>query len=335
MLNECFFAEKPSKWLVKRIHLSYCPSDSAFHAASNLPFIYGHVGGHGTNSPQRGVCVQGNDILHEGFWTLTQNKSQCTLITHTEKMAEPLSGLIPILKEIAIKNFRRTPISSNSFSLFVANEYIPGEQHSICDHTDDQNWYASPPIFASVTFFPDGEPESPLETFRFQVFDEEDESWKDMYLPDRSICMMRADIRHRVKPPLQKYRKNAKRRINLTYRNLVDIDIDPFAYLLGVSNHYRYYGVPKEVIIPVDMDIKVIKKVIKRLKKINKYLVVTRVQESSSDRNKQKGCARRALKALYEKKGYDMDHRMLTKSNVVLELLLRSIEYTNDHIPGL
>ncbi len=318
--SHVFHNSTPSDWLAMRVRLEWLPDHlwEAAIAADGLPFVYDHVGGLGTNSPRRGVCVQSMGGPYEtGYWTLTQNKSQCTLATRRAQMAGALADVIPYLCNISSAHFPSAPLSTASFSLFVANEYLPGEKHSICDHTDAQDWYPSPPIFASITFFPDGPPEDPNQTFRFQVFDEGDDLWKDMYLPDRSVCMMRADIRHRVLPPLSKYTAMSARRINLTYRNLICPIEDPLGYLIGFSNHYRYYGIPSHVIVPKGFDVAAISDVVDRLTMLNDDFEVITDSRTGADRVAEKKKLRTIIRDRYNLS----NPSMLSKSNIVLELL--------------
>jgi len=131
------------------------------------------------------------------------------------------------------KDFPNAPVSPSTFSLFVANDYIPGEKHKICEHTDDQSWYASPPVFASVTFLEYGIKDM-RQTYRFQIRDKTTNKIVDIPLPDSSICFMRADIPHRVLPPLKKF-SPSKRRVNLTFRNLVDRTENPLGWTLALQ----------------------------------------------------------------------------------------------------
>ena len=326
MYNAAFFKAKPTDWLLSRISLSALPDTITAdinEAISKLNFVYRHVGGMGTNSPNRGVCVR--SIVQEGFetghWTLTQNKSQCSLSTPVEPMSEELQSLVPFLREISEEHFPDCPLNSASFSLFVANEYLPGHDHTICAHKDDQDWYPFPPIFASVTVFPDGCPESPDHTARFQVYDEGDKKWKDLYLPHCSICMMRADIVHRVKPPLHCKPDAVKRRINLTYRNLQCPLTDPFGYFTGISNHHRYYGIPSVVTIPKGFSQEDISDVIDGLRRISPKIIVRKDYRTNTKRNKHKSNLRVLLTANYKSRQREIDSKMLSKSNIVLELL--------------
>ena len=178
--------------------------------------------------------------IEETFWTSSQQTSPIVLQSKTTTMPPALrilsQLLIPYLKE----TFPDAPISPATFALFVANEYVPNNKHTICEHTDDQPWYADPPVFASITFFPDGPPEHESATFRFQIRDEPSGKIKNVYLPDASICMMRADVKHRVLPPLKKF-KNPKRRINLTFRNLVSQKADSLGFIMAFANHLFHF----------------------------------------------------------------------------------------------
>ena len=76
-----YFVDKPpSQWLLDRIHFSVLSPDlleGLNTGVDDMPFVFDHVGGQGTNSPRRGVCVQAIPFpgVEEGHWTLTQNKS--------------------------------------------------------------------------------------------------------------------------------------------------------------------------------------------------------------------------------------------------------------------
>ena len=321
-----FYKAKPTDWLESRIHLTMIPEHDVpdiMSAANKLDFIYGHVGGKGTNSPNRGVCVRA--IVHEGFstghWTLTQNKSQYTLSTPVSPMCEKLQSLVPSVRNLCREKFPECPQNEASFSLFVANEYLPGRDHTICEHKDDQDWYPSPPVFASVTFFPDGSPESPEHTARFQVYDEGDKKWKDLYLPHASICLMRADISHRVKPPLQCAPDTVKRRINLTFRNLQCPHADPFGYMTGISNHHRYYGVPSVITIPKGKSEAEIEDILDRIKRINPEIVIRKDYRTSAVRNSRKSELRLLISDNYIARRSNINTAMLSKTNIVLELL--------------
>ena len=89
----------------------------------------------------------------------------------------------------------------------------------ICGHTDDDYWYPKEvderPIFASLTFYLDGEPSSDEYYSRFQI--KENEKWKDVILKDNSIMYMNSDIPHRVLKHKKKYTSFFRPRINITH----------------------------------------------------------------------------------------------------------------------
>jgi len=221
-------------------------------------FITNHVGGHGTNSPRRGVSVFGNSLLDGScaipvsHWTACMNASQITVSTETEPMPEKVKACVPNFQELTAKHFPKAPITNATYCLGVANCYNPGSDHTICSHTDAQQWYASPcPVFASITYFPDGEPSEPEHCHRFQILDENGGGWRFLHLRHGVICIMRSDIYHRVIPPIKKFRKLQQgRRINVTLRNLVHPSTHPLGYYQAVSNHFRYYGKPLMMTMP-------------------------------------------------------------------------------------
>ena len=157
-----------SPWLDERIHVfsldDLCDSATVTDAADtvrDLPFIYNHVGGLGTNSPRRGVCVVGDGA--EGWkvdttsWTASQNASNVVATASTVPLPSGIAALVPTCKALTARHFPDAPLSGASFCLGVANEYRQGSDHTICPHTDAQPWYADPPVFVSLTFFPDNE----------------------------------------------------------------------------------------------------------------------------------------------------------------------------------
>lgn len=223
-------------------------------------FITSHVGGHGTNSPRRGVSVFGNSLLDgscaipESHWTACMNASHISLTSVTEPMPDKVKVCVPKFQELTRKHFPESPITSATYCLGVANCYNPASDHTICSHTDSQQWYASPcPVFASITYFPDGEPNLPEHSHRFQILDESGEksAWRFLHLRHGILCIMRSDIYHRVIPPIKKYRYNqVGRRINVTLRNIVHPSTHPLGYYQAISNHFRYYGKPLSITMP-------------------------------------------------------------------------------------
>jgi hypothetical protein len=327
-----YFVDKPpSQWLLDRIHFSVLSPDlleGLNTGVDDMPFVFDHVGGQGTNSPRRGVCVQAIPFpgVEEGHWTLTQNKSNCTLTSRVVDMHPGLLDLVPMLCDQCRAFFPECPLNDASFSLFVANKYVPGYKHAIVEHKDDQEWYPSPPVFASVTYFPDGEPE-PCRTFRFQVYDESDSTWKHLHLTHASVCLMRADIQHRVKPPLSCPLEDVKGRINFTFRNLMCPFADPFGYLVGISNHFRYYGVPERVTVPLGFPTKTISEIIDKLRNLNPEMDVVEDTRDRITRSVQKKKLRAFLEEAYEQEGAKLNTKMAGKSNIVLELLESSRDF--------
>ena len=326
-----FVGKQPTEWLTERISFHTVPTGllSGLEVGiKDMKFIFDHVGGQGTNSPRRGVCVQAIPFpgVEQGHWTLTQNKSNCTLSSRVVEMHQGFADIVPMLCEQCGVHFPECPLNDASFSLFVANKYVPGHKHAIVEHTDDQEWYPSPPIFASVTYFPDGEPE-PCKTFRFQVYDEGDGSWKHLHLTHASICLMRADVQHRVKPPLACAPEDARCRINLTFRNLMCPFTDPFGYLVGVSNHFRYYGIPERVTVPLGFSIATISDIVDKLRNLNPELEIVEDTRTSVTRSIQKRDLRTFLERAYEQEGTLLNTNMASKSNIVLELLESSRDF--------
>jgi len=299
--------------------------------ASNFPFIYDHVGGHGTNSPKRGVYVCGNKLLDDyiikkTYWNIYQQASNSTLEVKPVAMPDKFFELIPKLIKKTKEYFPKFQVSDSTYTLFVANKYKKSMKQSIAGHTDDQYWYTRPAIFCSVTFFPKGNPISFNHTHRFQVYDETDHKWKNLFLQHNSVCIMRADVKHRVLPPLQKYVKSGdvKTRINLTFRNICCRKKDPLGFLLGFSNHYRYYGIPRNIFIPEDQNISPkYKKVIEKYKNLNKNLVITELDETCKIRNLEKKQLRLDIIKKYEVYNLDLLYTklFLSKNNCTLELM--------------
>ena len=290
------------------------------YEASSLPFIYDHVGGHGSNSPKRGVCVMGTcRSVDKTFWTVTQQRSFATLCTRTVEMPPALLKLSKLLIPVLKKHFPEAPINDSTYCIFVANEYLPEHEHRICLHTDDQVWYAPPPVFASVTFYPDGEPPNP---YRFQV--KVDDSIIDYHLPHMSVCTMRADIPHRVLPPLKRL-GSTRRRINLTFRNLSCPDQDPLLFHMALANHYRYYGIPCAIRHPKDREVE--EDLLDKFRSLNPNLLVVKDTKTQAGRKIFKKKLKGLLIRLYEVIGADAPLSSFSKSNCVSELVIQSLRF--------
>jgi hypothetical protein len=302
--------EKPSEWLLSRVNLSFMDSPEYHQAVVDLPFIYSHVGGSGKTTPPRGVCtVGGREKVKRTWWTASQNRSDVTLESETLSYPDEISSIIPSIVDKLRDNFPEAPISEDTFLLAVANHYQVGTQNKISPHTDDQPWYASPPFFASITTFPDGEPHDYRATFRFQVLDEgvSPNKFVDLYLRHSSVCIMRADITHRVLPPISSL-PNHKARYNLTFRNIVSSELDPLGFIMAMSNHYRYYGKPMKMLIPEGTEEP--EDLIERYRELNPQLKVFFVPVED------KKLLRKSLIEYYKANDLRLNLEMLSKSNV-------------------
>ena len=337
ILSKVFYNKKPSKTLLSRAFIIMLPkylSEKAFNDAKDLPFLYSHVAGDPRYSPRRGVCVQNNTekFFRKGYWTLTKNKSNCTIQMNTVIMKQGLRNLVPLITSLAEKcfpdSFHRT---EGNFGLFVANKYNKGQDQVINAHTDDEDWYPKPAIFGSVTFFPDEEPKNPANTFRFQVKDPETGQWIDMFLPHGSVCLMCANLEHRVSKPLGNVDKNVSR-INLTFRNLLNPHIDPLGYLVGISNHYRYYGVPNLAIVPKDVyksQTETIDEILVKYMDLNPMMTLE-LGEDNELRKKKKKILRQEIKELYRINNLNLNVN-INKANIVLELLEDGFKYLKEN----
>jgi hypothetical protein len=333
LFDKVFFNKKPSKTLISKVFIVMLPTyllEQTSKAANELPFLYNHVAGDDRYSPRRGVCVQNNTkkFFDKANWTLTKNKSNCTMQQNTVIMKQELKNLIPFINSMAEKcfpdNFRRT---EGSFGLFVANKYNKGQDQIINPHTDDQEWYPDPAIFASVTFFPDGIPEDPKNTFRFQVRDPENNQWVDMFLPHGSITLMCANLEHRVSKPIGDPNKSLSR-INLTFRNLLDPYIDPIGYLIGISNHYRYYGIPNKAIIPENIyetQLDIVEEILDKYRNLNPKMIVC-LGKDNEVRKKLKKKLRSQIENIYIENDLVLNVK-INKANIVLELLQEGFDY--------
>jgi len=341
--------ENPSKWILDRIFvvnlgdiLNPQQCQDLQSSICGLNFIYGHIGGQGTNSPQRGVAVVGDRLLSPGsepithtHWTASQNASQITTTTQTQPLPDGIFPLIDPLIKLTRKHFPDAPISSATYSLGVANEYRPDYKDNISPHTDDQKWYASPPVFASITYYPDGQPEIPNACFRFKVYDESVKKWVFVHLPNNSMCLMRADVKHQVLAPFVKYKGMFKRRINMTLRNLVPPETNPLGFAMAMANHYRYYGRPIKIKLPADSVIENHLPLLRRYRELSTQVgtsdifSIVKSNLTSSQRRQLHLKFREKLRQLYQERKLDqvdIDH-ILSKSNVVIETTHRAISW--------
>lgn len=225
---------------------------------SNIP------GGFLTNSPKRQVNAygDGSEITDSGdigangwqqtYWTAKISQNNVSLQTPTEAMPEALSKLVPGLRRLFSKTFPDAVITPNTFSIAVCNNYSDPDMN-IAGHTDDNPWYPREsgvgPVFASITLYPEGEPEVYA---RFGV--KQDGKWKQVDLPHESILIMPSSIEHRVQPYLKSKRDKFKPRINLTFRSIYPFNRNPIMHNMAVANHTRYYKMPLCIIFPEGLE---------------------------------------------------------------------------------
>jgi hypothetical protein len=309
----------------------------------SLNFIHNHVGGHGTNSPRRGVYVFGNSLtdntsqIDYTHWTASMNASHISVTTKTTPMPNGVKNVIPTFVDLTAKHFPDATITTATYCLGVANCYGTDSDHTICAHTDAQTWYAGPtPVFASITYYPDGEPEKPEYCHRFQILDEDKKSWRFLHLRHNTLCIMRSDIYHRVIPPISKYRnKNfSRRRINVTLRNLVHPSTNPLGYYQAVSNHFRYYGKPVTITMPSDcivedhLDLFLnYLKVSLKTNTYNEFTFIKRKVNSLAQKEEHK-LLKKQLKELYSNNPESaIDFELMSKPNLVWQTTNAVIKY--------
>ena len=75
-----------------------------------------------------------------------------------------------------------------------------------------------------------------------------DGKWIHKALPHASLLLMPSCIPHRVRPAS----KDMCQRINITLRSVPSMEDDPYNCMRGVSNHARYYRLPRHLIFPKD-----------------------------------------------------------------------------------
>ena len=337
----------PSQYITDNVIIYKLDDQDLQESICSLNFISNHVGGHGTNSPRRGVCVFGNSLtdgtaqIPITHWTASMNASHITVSTETTPMPQSIQNAVPHFVDLTAKHFPHATISTATYCLGVANCYSPDSDHTICAHTDAQTWYAGPtPVFASITYYPDGEPEKPEHCHRFQIYDDVTKTWRFLHLRHNTLCIMRSDIYHRVIPPIAKFRnKNfGRRRINVTLRNLVHPSTNPLGYYQAVSNHFRYYGKPISITLPNDTQIEDHLDLFTRYLKValstktyNKFAFIKRKIDASSQKEEHKRL-KNELKKYYNNDanlclGASVDFDLMSKPNLVWQTTSAVINY--------
>jgi len=232
------------------------------HEANNMQWNKQVPGGFIHNYPQRlvnsfgdgsgynALCTSIGKSWNNAYWTAAVHQSDVTLVTATEKIPIWLQSLGVKCRTIAESKYS-IKMSDHSFNLAVCNQYITSN-HEIAAHTDDNEWYVKDlkdgPMFASLTLYPDSQPADEDEYARFEVLI--DKKWVQLYLPHASVLFMPSCIPHRVRPPLKNQKMH--KRINVTLRSVPSVESDPFNSLRGVSNHARYYRLPRQMNIAKD-----------------------------------------------------------------------------------
>ena len=224
-------------------------------------------GGLVTNFPQRLVNTfgDGSNVNEKGelygnkwtstFWTAKQTQNNVSLETKTEPLPECLINIIPLLRKHLKNIYPQAIINDNTFTIAVCNNYIDPNM-TISAHTDDQEWYPPTindnPIFASLTFYPDGKPIRDKYYSRFQI---KEDKWKDIKLEDNSIMIMSANTPHRVLKYKKKDIEYFKQRINITLRCTYDLSKNPLMNYISIANHSRYYKAPIALVSNIKLDL--------------------------------------------------------------------------------
>ena len=229
---------------------------------------YGIPGGFVTNCPKRKVNAYGNGcaINEKGdlvgyswpqtFWTAKMSQANIVLETPTQPLPTPLSKLVPTLRELFIKVYPDAQISEHTFSIAVCNNYTEPDMY-IAAHTDDNQWYPTEceagPIFASLTLYPDGQPQELSDYARFQIKRDTTSNWETLFLEHGSVLIMPSGTLHRVQPATRKGRVGFRPRINITFRSTYPLSQNPLMNAMAVANHTRYYRIPKAIHYPETM----------------------------------------------------------------------------------
>jgi hypothetical protein len=252
--------------------------------------------------------------LKQTAWTAKINQNNVSLHTDTADMPKELISLIPGLRKLFSLSFPDVMITNNTFTIGVCNYYTDPDMY-IAAHTDDDSHYPNEcskgPVFASITLYPDGVPETDLDYARFQI--KNNGKWESVKLPHESICIMPSGIEHRVMPHLKSRYKSFKPRINITFRSTYPWNINPLMNAKAVANHSRYYRVPVAVTYSPLTDIKEILLVYNNFAVIHGYNKLDINCVSKEDRNKS------VIIKKYLSYGYPKPKRF--SSNIVYELL--------------
>ena len=230
---------------------------------SHSQWHYGAPGGFVSNHPKRQVNAYGNGapinsegVVGEGGWPVTSwtakmSASQVSLHTRPEPMPNPLSAIVPLLRRLFMKSFPGASVTDYSLTIAVCNYYSDPDMN-IAAHTDDNPWYPSEceagPVFASITLYPEGEPETESDYARFQI--QHEGKWVPLMLPHESVLIMPSGTPHRVLAHTKSKRDKFRPRINLTFRSVYPRSVNPLMNAMAVANHTRYYRIPHAITYP-------------------------------------------------------------------------------------
>lgn len=226
-------------------------------------------GGFVHNTPNRKVnafgdgCPINSDGENYGvgypttYWTAAISQNSVSLATDTERMPNEFSSIVPSLRRLFVKCYPDAQVTDYTFTIGVANYYTQPTMN-IAAHTDDNIWYpresGAGPVFASLTFYPDGPPSCPEGFARFQIKDAETGKWITLPLPHRSVLILPSNTPHRVLPTLKRHLHLFRPRINITFRSTYPKNENALLHAMCVANHTRYYRIPKTIMYPHTMD---------------------------------------------------------------------------------
>lgn len=213
-------------------------------------WLQGIPGGFNSNSPKRKVNAFGDGGYEETHWTAKISANQVTLHSKPNPLPKSFQDIIPYLKKLFKKTYLDAEITESTFSIGVCNYYTQPDMH-IAAHTDDNVWYPHEsqvgPVFASITLYPKGEPHQD-HFARFQI--KENDKWKQLNLPDKSVLIMPSSIEHRVLKHKKSQIPYFKPRINVTFRSTYQKQVNPLMHKMAISNHARYYCMPIGITFP-------------------------------------------------------------------------------------
>jgi hypothetical protein len=223
------------------------------------------------------------------YYTSSQNSSNISLETNSKKMPKIFCELIPYLRKMFIETYNDVKTTNFTFVIAVCNNYTDRE-HNISAHTDDNRWYPweckKGPVLASLSLYPKEKPQTPEEYANFQVRKKKGDKWETIHMPHNSILIMPTNLEHRV----TKVKKSVKfrQRINITFRSIYPIIVNPMLNIMAVSNHNRYYRNPSKILCDIKNLSRAndIKKVYDKFLLDNGYPLIK--IESSVDKNKDK-----------------------------------------------